>query len=287
MLSQRIATKGTRVQSVDLVLPAFAVAAGGAGVLVTGLLLGFRHGFDWDHIAAITDITSTSPAADIGVRAHELAHDQSEHRAHRHPHGGPSELRAHDAGPGAATLALAVPTAVALATRIPVGRMKVEREAILLGTLYAVGHALVVAVLGVLALAFGAVLPDWIDPIMERVVGVTLLFLAAYLFYSLYRFFRGEGDFQLRSRWMLVFAGVRNLWGALREKLFGHKHEHVHETQRYGVRTAWASESFTASAPRPARRLWSSRLQWALRARPLESLRSLPSSSVSSSQTPS
>ena len=25
--------------------------------------LGFRHGFDWDHIAAITDITSTTSAS--------------------------------------------------------------------------------------------------------------------------------------------------------------------------------------------------------------------------------
>jgi high-affinity nickel-transport protein len=37
---------------------------------------------------------------------------------------------------------------------------------------------------------------------------------------------------------MLVFAGVSNLWGAVREKLFGHPHEHVHEARRYGVRTA-------------------------------------------------
>src|SRR5438445_619616 len=35
------------------------------------VVLGFRHGFDWDHIAAITDITSTTTAshADDDVRA--------------------------------------------------------------------------------------------------------------------------------------------------------------------------------------------------------------------------
>ena len=32
-------------------------------MLVTGLLLGVRHGIDWDHIAAITDITSTTAGA--------------------------------------------------------------------------------------------------------------------------------------------------------------------------------------------------------------------------------
>ena len=31
----------------------------GVGVLVSAFLFGFRHGIDWDHIAAITDITSS------------------------------------------------------------------------------------------------------------------------------------------------------------------------------------------------------------------------------------
>ncbi len=32
------------------------------GVLAAALALGIRHGIDWDHIAAITDITSTAAA---------------------------------------------------------------------------------------------------------------------------------------------------------------------------------------------------------------------------------
>jgi high-affinity nickel permease len=31
----------------------------GLGFLVTAFLFGFRHGIDWDHIAAITDITGS------------------------------------------------------------------------------------------------------------------------------------------------------------------------------------------------------------------------------------
>jgi high-affinity nickel permease len=31
------------------------------GLLVSGLGFGFRHGIDWDHIAAITDVTSSQP----------------------------------------------------------------------------------------------------------------------------------------------------------------------------------------------------------------------------------
>ena len=90
-------------------MPDFLTALGapaGLGVLVTGLLLGIRHGIDWDHIAAITDITSTTAAAASAEAAHE-----EQHRAvsgHHHGHGGRIELQAHDAGPGAATLAPAM-----------------------------------------------------------------------------------------------------------------------------------------------------------------------------------
>ena len=33
---------------------------GSVGVISAALALGLRHGIDWDHIAAITDITSTT-----------------------------------------------------------------------------------------------------------------------------------------------------------------------------------------------------------------------------------
>ena len=41
-----------------------AQQAGGLTLLTTALALGFRHGIDWDHIAAITDITSTTTTVD-------------------------------------------------------------------------------------------------------------------------------------------------------------------------------------------------------------------------------
>src|SRR5215213_7304135 len=44
------------------------------GILLTGLLLGIRHGVDWDHIAAITDITSTTAAAGVAEAAHAGQH---------------------------------------------------------------------------------------------------------------------------------------------------------------------------------------------------------------------
>jgi hypothetical protein len=125
-----------------------AVASKGLrfGLVLTAFGFGFRHGIDWDHIAAITDITSS----------------QQE-----------------------------------------------RRQSLEFGTLYALGHALVVLTLGLLAIVAGDRLPDGVDKVMVRVVGATLLLLGIYVFGSLIRHGR---DFRLRSRWMLVFAGVRRAY---------------------------------------------------------------------------
>ncbi len=115
----------------------------GLGVLIAGFWFGVRHGIDWDHIAAITDITSS----------------QEE-----------------------------------------------RTQSVLFGTLYALGHAAVVFVLGCAAILLGERLPEGVDSAMTRVVGVTLILLGVYVFVSLVRHGR---DFRLRSRWMLIFSGVR------------------------------------------------------------------------------
>jgi high-affinity nickel-transport protein len=206
------------------------VAVFDVGLLATALTLGFRHGIDWDHIAAITDITSTTAAAEAAEETHELDHRST--TGHVHTHGGLSEIAAH--GPQH------VPGHVH--HEAPVGRQRVvgeERRAILLGTLYALGHALVVAVLGLAALLFGAVLPEWVDPIMGRVVGLTLLILGIWVFYSLYHYARHGSEFRLRSRWMLVFASVRYGWRWLAARLHGHTHVEPVEMSSYGARTAF------------------------------------------------
>src|SRR3972149_5590981 len=65
--------------------------AGAAGLLITALVLGLRHGIDWDHIAAITDITSTTAATEAAEEAHRAEHVAG---ARGHPHGGADELSA-------------------------------------------------------------------------------------------------------------------------------------------------------------------------------------------------
>jgi hypothetical protein len=217
----------------------FAVAVGGGiGLLVTALLLGIRHGIDWDHIAAITDITSTTAASAAGEARHE-----TDHRAeggHAHAHGGPGELQAHE--PVHHPVAASTSGALAVSTPLAFDRgwfVSEQAQAILLGTLYALGHALVVGVLGVAALWFGAILPDWVDPIMGRVVGVTLVVLGVWVLYSLVQYARKGTEFRLQSRWMLVFRSVRYGWRWFQAKVHGHAHVEPVEMASYGRRTAF------------------------------------------------
>lgn len=213
---------------------AAASATGGLGLLITALLLGIRHGIDWDHIAAITDITSTTAASIAAEGIH--ASDHRSAGGHDHTHGGAPEFRVHEQAGGGASVALAVQTGFALTRE---RFLSEQGQAILLGTLYALGHALVVAILGLGALLFGAILPDWIDPIMGRVVGLTLVFLGIWVLYSLVQYARNGTEFRLQSRWMLVFRSIRYGWRWLRAKLHGHEHVEPVEMSSYGRRTAF------------------------------------------------
>jgi high-affinity nickel permease len=109
--------------------------------LFTATLLGFRHGFDYDHVAAITDVVSVQAS---------------------------------------------------------------RRDAMKLGMIYAFGHALTVATLGFLVIAFGIRLPSGADRWAERLVGLTLLLLGAYVLGTL--IFRPAHHLP-KSRYMLFHEG--------------------------------------------------------------------------------
>jgi high-affinity nickel-transport protein len=151
------------------VAPASGAATGvQIGLVLTAVGLGFRHGIDWDHLAALTDIT---------------------------------------------------------------GSQERKRRSMLLATMYALGHALMVFVLGVVAIVASAKVPQWLDDAMGRVVGITLLALGIFVIVNLAR--RGR-DFRMRSRWMLVFAGARRAarWAATYRAgprdlvVITHEHDH-------------------------------------------------------------
>ena len=187
--------------------------------------LGFRHGFDWDHIAAITDITSTTTSGHTEVQSPARepmpphGHEAEEQLGHAHEHHG-EEGRVHT---------------------LRESRFAHEQKhAIFLASLYALGHASVVVALGTLALLVGAILPAWVDPILEKVVGVTLVLLGAWVLFSVFQYARGKGEFRMRSRWMLVFDLVRNGWGLLQARIHGHEHHPSAHATQYGPKTAFS-----------------------------------------------
>lgn len=143
------------------------------GLLLATLAFGLRHGIDWDHLAAITDITASQES---------------------------------------------------------------PRRSMLFATLYALGHALVVFLLGIGAILFAGRLPANIDAFMERLVGATLVLLGAYVLYALVRDGR---RFRMRSRWMLLFTALRRLaWWARRRwprtEEIVHEHDHPLEEAHVG-----------------------------------------------------
>lgn len=132
------------------------------GLITTSAVYGFRHGIDWDHLAALGDIGATEPR---------------------------------------------------------------RARALRLSSLYALGHAAVVFVLGAAAIALAAKLPAAVDGAMERVVGATLLLLGGYAVIGLARH---GSEFRLRSRWMVLADVVSRVSRRRRGDIVVVDHDHVH-----------------------------------------------------------
>ncbi len=194
-----------------------------------GVSLGLRHGIDWDHIAAITDITGSVVTTEetnavprgVAVGRGTLTAAMATASAR-----GTATATMPTASTGRATTAEA-------ATAASRTRRKEARDGVFLATFYALGHASMVVILGLLALWISEILPAWLDPLMERVVGVTLLFLGFWIIYSLWRY---GSDFRLQSRWMVVFSLIGTGWRRLRGKEAA---GHTHMIGQYGPRTAF------------------------------------------------
>ncbi len=140
-------------------------------LLATSWLLGFRHGIDWDHIAAVADIVSGQPR---------------------------------------------------------------PWRAIQYGSMYALGHSIVIFAFGLVAIVLGLSLPPWIDTVMEHVVGFTLLLLGIWVLGTVVR----EGKtFRLRSRWMLLIEALKH--GLPRFRRTEHHHHDLHERSAYNGKSCF------------------------------------------------
>jgi cytochrome c biogenesis protein CcdA len=142
-----------------------AVVAGAAGLeigfVATALALGFRHGFDWDHLAALSDIAASQRS---------------------------------------------------------------RRRSMVLATMYALGHAAVAFAIGAAVILASAHLPEAVGDVMERLVGVTLVALGAWVIVSTLRSGRTA---RIPSRGALLIAGFRRV----RRRhpapvVIEHEHEH-------------------------------------------------------------
>ncbi len=157
-------------------------------ILGNALVLGVRHGIDWDHIAAIADIVGTANATKIDNGAISLSH--------------PS-------------------------------------DAMRLSWCYALGHAVIVLLLGIAALLFAAVLPEWIDPLMERAVGATLLLLGLWIFYSLRQSATAGNELFIQSRWMFLLAKIQKAQERFYSKITGKEVEKSAKVRRYSASTSF------------------------------------------------
>jgi len=102
-----------------------------------------------------------------------------------------------------------------------------RRRALWLSTLYATGHAMVLLVLGAVAIVAGERIPAGLDELMGRLIGVTLLVLGGYVVYSVVRYGR---EARLRGRWALILAGIQRTAAWLRrDEPHAIEIEHVHE----------------------------------------------------------
>ncbi len=146
-----------RGETVDVGLLALGVG-GSVGVLGGALALGLRHGIDWDHIAAITDITSTTTASEpddkwLTEEPGVLLTDESDHVA--------AELARQRPIAGAASAAV-VGADAGLGQVAHFVVSPSQRRAIFLASLYALGHGTMVMALGVVAIRAAGFLPTWV-----------------------------------------------------------------------------------------------------------------------------
>ena len=150
-------------------------------LLLNAAILGFRHGIDWDHIAAIMDI--------IGAVSRDSTNSAT-------------------------------------------------ARAFALSTVYALGHAFVVGLLGLAAFSCKLILPEWIDPIMQRLVGLTLLYLGGWISFSLIRQVQRKEPIEFNSKWMLLLKFIKPACEYIRVHILG-REERKLVVKKPGTRTAF------------------------------------------------
>lgn len=95
-----------------------------------------------------------------------------------------------------------------------------------LAVFYCLGHAAVVSVFGLAALSFRSMLPVWVDDVMERIVGLTLIGLGAWMLASSFRGNHGQQTMP-RSRGSYVLTAISAI---LSKAGAGISSKHIHKS---------------------------------------------------------
>lgn len=114
-----------------------------------------------------------------------------------------------------------------------------QRSTIELSSLYALGHGVVVVLMATCAVAFASLIPSWLGPVMERLVGLTLIVFGLYVTYLQVNLLRGGERIHMQSRWMLVAGATANAVNWLRTKLLKKPPRPSVALERYGKGTAF------------------------------------------------
>jgi len=153
-------------------------------IIANAIVLGFRHAIDWDHIAALVDISASS------------------------------------------TLVTTEGTAIG------------GRQALWFSGLYGLGHCSIVVLIGTVTCFCAVFIPVWLDHLMERLVGLSLLAFGIVVGYiSLKLIQEGRSPVPL-SRAKVMWLGLRRAWHFIR----GKRAQDVDETVpafTYGERTVF------------------------------------------------
>ncbi|MDQ1003640.1 high-affinity nickel permease [Neobacillus niacini] len=89
-----------------------------------------------------------------------------------------------------------------------VGSEPQKRKQVSLGILYAIGHGLIVLIVGLLSIFIGLELPNTTRDFMEILVSLTLIILGGFILYSL---FQQRKEYEYKSRFKIVYEGIAKL----------------------------------------------------------------------------
>lgn len=116
-----------------------------------------------------------------------------------------------------------------------VGSQKKVSQGLLYASLYALGHGMMVIVLGLLLLLVGQSIPESIDAIFGKIIGLTLILLGFYLLFSI---FKNRQNFKIKSKWMLVFDALQYGYHKLLHNFKASHHHPKFKSEKYGPLSA-------------------------------------------------